>query len=139
MDSHVLVAMDGSEVAEEALRYALEEHPDAEITVLTVVGGPSAMFGQATAIALADDPEQSMQEHAQPVFERAREIAAEYDTDVSLTVETGHPARKILARADEFDSVVLGSHDGALSGWLLVGNVAEKVSGQASVPVTVVR
>jgi nucleotide-binding universal stress UspA family protein len=66
MVSRVLVAMDGSEVAEQALRYALEVHPTAEITVLTVVGEPSAMFGEATAIALSEDPEGSMREPATP-------------------------------------------------------------------------
>jgi nucleotide-binding universal stress UspA family protein len=139
MISRVLVPMDGSEMAERALRYALENHPDAEVTVLTVVGEPSGMFGQATAIALADDPGASAGEHAEPVFERAHEIAAEYDAEVDTDVGTGHPARGILNRATEFDAVVIGSHGGSLADRLLVGNVAEKVFRRSPVPVTVVR
>lgn len=139
MVARVLVAMDGSEVAEQALRYALEVHSAAEITVLTVVGEPSAMFGEATAIALAADPEQSMKEHAQPVTERAQQIAAEYDAAVDVEITTGHPARAILDRADEFDAVVIGSHGGGLKDRLFVGNVAETVVRQSPVPVTVVR
>jgi len=46
--------MDESEMAERALRFALEAHPDAEIIVLHVVGQPSSMMG-AAGLALADD------------------------------------------------------------------------------------
>jgi nucleotide-binding universal stress UspA family protein len=139
MISRVLVAMDESEVAEQALRYALEAHPNADITVLTVVGEPSAMFGEATAIALADDPEQSLKEHAQPVVTRAREIASEHDTEISTEIGTGHPARTILDRVDDFDTIVLGSHSGSLADRIFVGNVAEKIVRQSPIPVTVVR
>ena len=139
MVSRVLVAMDGSEVAEEALRYALDVHTKAEITVLTVVGEPSAMFGEATAIALAEDPEQSMREHAQPVVDRAREIAAEYDAEITAEVGTGDPKRQILNRAADFDTVVIGSHGGTLADRLFVGNVAEKIVRRSPVPVTIVR
>ena len=139
MVSRVLVAMDGSEVAEEALRYALDAHPDAEITVLTVVGEPSAMFGEATAIALADDPGESATEHARPVIDRAREIAAEADAEIGTDIRIGHPARRILNQVDDFDTVVIGSHGGALADRIFVGNVAEKIVRNSPVPVTVVR
>ena len=139
MVSRVLVAMDGSEMAEEALQYALTVHSDADITVLVVVGEPSAMFGEATAIALASNPEEAMEEHARPVVDRAREIAADWDAEIGVEVRTGHPARRILDAADAFDAVVVGSHGGAVADTLLVGNVAEKVVRHSPVPVTVVR
>lgn len=131
--------MDGSEVAEQALRYALEAHPDADITVLTVVGEPSAMFGEATSIALAEDPGQSVTDRARPVLDRAREIAAEYDAEIDTDARAGHPVRVILDRADEHDAVVIGSHGGTLADRLFVGNVAEKIFRRSPVPVTVVR
>lgn len=139
MVTTVIVAVDGSEMAERALRYTLETHPDAAVTALTVVGEPSAMFGTATAIALADDPEESASEYAEPVFERVAEIAAEYDTEVETAVAVGHPARSILERAENVDLVVVGSHGGGLADRLLVGNTAERVVRRSPVPVTVVR
>lgn len=139
MGTQVLVAMDGSEIAEKALRYAFEMHADAAITVLTVVGEPSAMFGEATAIALATDPERSMREHAQPVVDRAKAIADEYDRPIETQIGTGHPARVILNHADEFDAVIVGSHGGTLADRVFVGNVAQKIVRQSPVPVTVVR
>jgi nucleotide-binding universal stress UspA family protein len=139
MVSRVLVPMDGSEMAEEALRYALEVHSETDITVLTVVGEPSPMMGQATAIAAAKNPQEKVEEIAEPVIDRAREIAAERDVDIDTVIGTGHPARSIINRAGEFDAVVLGSHGGTMADRLIVGNVADTVFKRSPVPVTVVR
>lgn len=139
MVSRVLVAMDDSEMAEKALRYALDVHADAEISVLTVVGEPSGFMGKVTAIAMADDPEKAAREYAQPVIDRAHEIAAEYGVDLDTILKTGHPVRQILNQAEDFDTVVLGNHSGTLADHLFVGNVAETVFRRSPVPVTVVR
>ncbi len=141
MVSRVLVPMDGSEMSEFALEHALEIHPDADVTVLHVVGEPSAMFGQATELALADDVEEAMDEHARAVFDRATELAAAVGRadDLETEVALGHPVRAIVNRADDYDTVVIGSHGGTLAERLFVGNVAEKVFRRSPVPVTVVR
>ncbi|WP_306054681.1 universal stress protein [Natronococcus wangiae] len=141
MVSRVLVPMDGSEMSERALEYALEVYPDAEVTVLHVVGEPSPLWAEATSLALADDLEAAAEEHAQSVFDRAREIAdaadgnAQFDTDVQL----GHPVRAILDRADDYGTVVIGSHGGDLVDFLYIGNVARKIVNRSPVPVVVVR
>lgn len=139
MVSRVLVPMDDSEMAERALRYALETHPDADITVVHVVGEPSGMLGEATKLALADDVEAAAEEHARDVLDRAKEVAAEYDIEVDTTVEMGHPARAIVNRAEDFDTIVIGSHGGSLADRLFIGNVAGSVFRRSPVPVTVVR
>ncbi|GAA0539322.1 universal stress protein [Halorubrum ejinorense] len=140
MIDRVLVAMDDSDLAERALRYALDAHgDDAALTVIHVVGGPSPMMGAAVGLALSDDSDEEMRKAAAPVFERAREIAAEHDVTVETVVEVGRPARGILDHAEEFDAVVLGTHSGSLADRLLVGNVAKTVFDRSPVPVTVVR
>ncbi|SEN24223.1 Nucleotide-binding universal stress protein, UspA family [Halorientalis persicus] len=135
----VLVPMDDSEMAEHALEYALDVFDDAEITVLTVVGEPSIMWGEAAAIAIADDMQEAAEEHGQTVADRAGEIAADHDTEVDVSVRTGHPSRAILDAAEDYDTIVLGSHGGSVADRLMVGNVAETVFRRAPVPVTVVR
>ncbi|SDF16050.1 universal stress protein [Halorientalis regularis] len=135
----VLVPMDDSEMAERALEYALDVFDDAEITVLTVVGEPSIMWGEAAAIAIADDMQEAAEEHGQTVADRAHEIAADHDAEVDVTVLTGHPARAILDAAEDHDTVVVGSHGGSVADRLVIGNVAEKVFRRAPIPVTVVR
>jgi len=138
MASRVLVPVDDSDMAADALRYALETFPDAAITVLHVSGGPSPMMGEATEIALSDDPDRVADDHAKDSLDRARTIATEYETDIETEVKVGNPARTILDRADDFDAIVIGSHSGGLMDRLFVGNVAEKVVRGSPVPVTVV-
>ncbi|MXV60900.1 universal stress protein [Natronorubrum sp. JWXQ-INN-674] len=141
MISRVLVPMDGSEMSEHALEYALEAYPEAAITILSVVGEPSSMWGSATGIALADDFEQAAREHAQPTFDRAGELASEVgrEDDLETAFELGHPVRAIINRADDYETVVIGSHGGTVAERLFVGNVAEKVVRRSPVPVVVVR
>jgi len=139
MISRVLVPMDDSEMSEKALRYALEAYPDAEVTVLHVVGEPSPMMGQAVRLALEDDIQKTAEELAEALLDRAREIAAEYDAEIETQVGWGSPAKVIVTRAEEFDTVVIGSHGGSLAEQLFVGNVAQKVFRRSPVPVTTVR
>ena len=139
MIERVLVPMDDSEMAERALRFALEAYPSAEVTVLHVVGGPSAFLGEAAGIAIADDVEEAAEEHTDAIFERAAEIAESYDAEVETAVAMGHPGKVIVNRSEGFDTVVLGSHSGSVSERLFTGNVAERVFRRSPVPVTAVR
>jgi nucleotide-binding universal stress UspA family protein len=133
--------MDDSEMAGRALRYALEVFSGTKVTVLHVSGGPSPMMGEATEIALSDDPEGVANDHAENALNRARAVASEYDTEIQTEVQIDHPARPILDRveAEAFDGVVLGSHSAGVMDRLFVGNVAETVVRESPVPVTVVR
>ncbi|MEF8801178.1 MAG: universal stress protein [Halolamina sp.] len=135
----ILVPMDDSEMAERALEYAIESYPDPEITVLHVVGEPTSMWGAATGLALEENIEEAAEERAKEVFDRARELADEHDVEITTEVQLGHPVRAILNRADDFDTVVIGSHGGSLADRLIIGNVAQKVFRRSPVPVTVVR
>jgi len=126
-------------MAEKALKFALETHPEAEITVLHVVGKPTPFMAEATSLALEDDIASVAEERASDVFNRAREIAAEQDSEIQTEVEIGQPSQKIVQRADEFDLVVMGSHGRNLQSRLLIGNTAEKVTRRSPVPVLTVR
>jgi nucleotide-binding universal stress UspA family protein len=139
MLSRVLVPVDRSEMAQRALEYALENHPDAEITVLHVVGEPSVMGGVATALALEENLEEAAQERAQGVFDSARDLAAEHGVEITTEIRLGHPARAILDRSDDFDAVVIGTHGGSMADRLVVGNVVQKVFRNSPVPVIVTR
>jgi len=142
MVSRILVPMDDSEHAAQALEYAFDTFPDAEVTVLHVVGVPSSMMGEATGLALADDIDDAAAELAEPVFNRANELAAESDREINTVVGIGRPTRNIIDRAEGYDTVVIGSHGkdwSRASHRFLVGNVAETVSKRAPVPVILVR
>lgn len=75
-------------------------------------------------------------------FERADEIAEEHERTVDTAVAFGHPARNIVDRAEEYDTVVVGAHGAdwsRASRQFLIGNIAETVSRRAPVPVVIVR
>ena len=142
MLSRILVPMDDSGPAERALEYALDNHPEAAVTVLHVVGVPSMMMGEAVGLVLEEGIGEAAAERAEPVFERARAVADDRDREIETIVGMGHPARNVIDRADEYDAVILGSHGADWSRAthrFLVGNVAETVSKRAPVPVTIVR
>lgn len=142
MLSKILVPMDDSAHAEHALRYAIENHPDAEVTVLHVVGVPSMMMGDAVGLVMEDDFEDAAATRAQPVFDRADAIAEEMDRDIETVIGFGHPAKNIIERATDYETVILGSHGADRSRAtrrFLVGNIAETVVKRSPVPVTIVR
>ena len=142
MTTRILVPMDDSAMAERALEYAIETCVDPEITVLHVVGSATMMMGDAVSLALEDDVDAAARERAEPVFERARSLAADHDVDVRTVVGVGDPARAIVTRADDYDTVVMGSHgehSEDVTRGFLIGNVARKVFRRSPVPVTTVR
>lgn len=139
MADQILVPMDDSEMAARALRHALETRGDAEITVLNVVGKSTPMMGKAVGLALEDNFEDAAEERASEVFDRANEIAAEYEAEIHTKVAVGQPAGTIVEESAAFDGIFLGSHSRSLIDRLLVGNVAKTVVKQAPVPVTVVQ
>ncbi|NHN41704.1 universal stress protein [Halorubellus sp. JP-L1] len=139
MVSRVLVPMGDSEMAEQALRHALEVYPSAEIAVVHVVGGASSMMGQAASLALEADTEGAMAERAETVLERARAIASDYDAEIETDVLAGRPAKAIVERAAAFDVVVVGSHGGSVVDRLFGGDVAKSVFEGSPVTATVVR
>ena len=138
MVSRVLVAMDGSKITERALEFALDAYPDAEIAVLTVIGEPSGMMGEAVGLMFEETRAEGT-EDARVVLDRAQEVAAEFDRELEGIIGYGDPATEIVDRAGEFDTVVIGQHERSVAGRLFVGNTAHSVTRNCPVPVTIVR
>jgi len=139
--SHVLVALDGSVLAEAALAEALDIF-DCRVTLLNVVTPLDSSMSEGGVLETGGARREAAHERAEQVLARAREQAADLDRTVETAVETGDPAEAILGFVEEsdIDHVVLGSHgeDGGLPERLL-GTVATTVVSEAPVTVTVVR
>ena len=139
MIDRVLVPMDDSEMARKALEYALQVHPDAEITVLTVVGGPTPYMGEAVGLSLADDLDVAAEVLAEPIFSSAASVAEGFNREIRTLVRLGSPIRRIVNESAEYDLIIMGAHGRDLSSRLLLGNVAATVTRRAPTPVTIVR
>lgn len=140
MPQRLLVPLDGSPQSEEALGYAVETFPEADIVVVHVLN-PAVEAGDHdgivadTASAISDQ-----QQFANDLFAEARETAGT-ERIVGTELLAGRAANEIIAYAadNEIDGIVMGCHgrDGAAR--LLLGSVSETVVRRSPVPVTVVR
>lgn len=140
--SHVLVPLDGSPLADEALTHALDVF-DCRITVLNVVTPLDATMSESGILEADEARLDEAHTRADQLIERARHQAATMDRTIETVVETGEPAETIIAYIDtaDVDHVVMGGHGGPKNDALrrLLGTVATTVVGEAPVPVTVVR
>ena len=138
---NILVAVDGSEHAAQALRTAAqlasEEH--ARLTVMPAVP-PTAALAQITAAGAA------LADVAELMGEAGRQIRRQVDDlpdDISVTtlVVSGHAAHEILERLREgrHDLLVMGTRGLGRVGSALLGSVSQAVLHEAEVPVLVVR
>lgn len=141
---HVLIPMDYSELAKEALRTALSLHPDADVTVLHVIDFRTSDLGPG---GWGDEPDEFDQwlaearDHADQLLAEATTIAAEYDTEVQTETVVGEDASSILdyIEGNDVDLVIMGSHGRSLPARILLGGVSESVVRRAPIPVMLVR
>ena len=140
--SHVLVALDGSPLAEAALAEALDLF-DCRVTVLNVVTPVDASMSESGILDTGEDRRENAHDHAEAVLASARDQAADADRSVDTAVETGDPAETIVefAEREDVDHIVLGGHGGDLGDLSRrrLGTVATTVVSEAPVTVTVVR
>jgi nucleotide-binding universal stress UspA family protein len=167
MAKRILVAVDGSEEAAEALTFAADEWPDAAVTALHVINPAESTTGADGGFPGA------VEQWYDSAHARGERILAEaadrVDRPVETRLEVGRPTTTIVAVAagseDEaggdgssdrdrdggdagtgthtstqpFDHVVLASQGRTGLSRVLLGSVAEGVVRRADVPVTVVR
>ncbi|WP_318570583.1 universal stress protein [Salinigranum marinum] len=148
MTEHILVPLDGSPLSRRALRHALEEFPDASVTVLHVVDLFEPGYGAYPDFKTSYEPlmgseewYERAEEVSEQLFDEARELADEHDREISTTSEIGDPKRVIVEYADEeeIDHIVLGAHGRPEEERSVFGSIAEIVARRASVPVTLIR
>ena len=142
MTKRLLVPVDGSDPADAALNFTLEEYPDADITALSVVDPTDVGYGSMDAApSTFDHLQRTVEERTEAVLEAARETAAEQDIELTTETVIGIPSRAIVeyVQENDVDHVVMGSHGRQGVSRLLLGSVAENVVRRSPVPVTVAR
>ncbi|MUW14207.1 universal stress protein [Halorubrum sp. CBA1125] len=141
MPDNVLVALDGSPLAERALMYALETFPNATITTLYVINPIDSVIDVETGgLPVAEDWYENAQERATNIHTTATDLAAEHDIVLDTVTEVGNPPREILDYADShgIDQIVMGSHGRSGLDRTFLGSVAETVTRRAQIPVTII-
>ena len=138
--SHVLVPLDGSPLATDALKYTLEVH-GCRTTVLNVVTSIDEGMSEGSVVEENEERNEDARKRAEKIVKEAKRETE--GTEVDIVVETGMPAETVLEHVDEtdVDHIVMGSHGGERGDVVsrLLGTVSTKVVTEAPVSVTVIR
>ncbi|MBT3283823.1 universal stress protein [Candidatus Bathyarchaeota archaeon] len=143
----ILVATDGSELAQHAVEFAAisAEKWGANLLVLTVVPPPTAMYAGMGGYdnAFTAEHEKALMSYHVGVLEDAKKSLKEKypKLTVSTQLKKGYVAKKILKASEEteVDLIVIGSRGlGGLTGWFL-GSVTNHVVNHCTKPILVVK
>lgn len=148
-DKRILVLLDGSEAAEQALPYAVDHAKmfDAELTLLRVCEAPFISSDYPEAVMAL-----TWEEHVERITSLEEHRCGSYLNEVTARLQglglkvkaaslLGKPAQAILEYLDhnEFDLVAMTTHGrSGVARWTL-GSVAGKVLGETRAPVLLIR
>lgn len=144
MYKHILIATDGSELAQKVLTagLALAKELAAKVTVVTATEAWSAMVTGAPALSFPIEAyEKSATENAQRILAGASAAAKEAGVPCETVHVDDFPAEGIveIAKARGCDLIVMGSHGRRGLSKLLLGSQASRVLALSTVPVLVCR
>ena len=136
----IVVGVDGSAHAHEALRFAVDEAKlrGGRLTIVTAWFVPVMVYaGGATA---GIDPE-SFEQDAEAISAAALEEARGLDADIEIdaTVSNDQPAAALIAAAEHADLLVVASRGRGGFSSLLLGSVSEQLAHHAPCPLTIIR
>lgn len=110
MSCQLLVPIDGSPLSKRALEYAFEHADDGSVVALHVFDPGDPGYSSAVDVDVTSEPphgsdewyDRAAEEEAR-LFEETRELAADYDADLSTESAIGDPAREIVDYAEDHD------------------------------------
>jgi len=149
MYRHILVPLDGSDLAEAALPHAaaVARRFGATLALLQVVTtlpttaaidmGATGAADAAMSVEALEASEQAAHEYLDQVARR-QELG---DIQMQTTVVRGRPAREIvrLAQGEGVDLIVMSTHGRSGLGRLVFGSVADQVLRESGIPILLVR
>lgn len=140
-----LVATDGSEEADDAVRYAAKQAVglDAELNIAHVLA-PRAEFVDGDIVFPGGDEAVEMGERTLSQAQRlASSVAGDHGEDLPIKTQllSGRPANAITdyAREIDADAIYVGHRGLSEKKEKVTGSVAKSVVDNANVPVTVIR
>lgn len=144
MLNHVLIPLDGSMLAEEALKHALKiVERKGKITLISAVEVPDVpVYGYYPPVSVPDyeKTKSELLPYARHYLEGIARRLQEYDIKVVFEAEVGDPAEVITKAAEkhQVDAIVMSTHGrSGISRWLF-GSVTNKVLGAKVCPVFVI-
>lgn len=142
MYKRVLVALDGSQVAEAVIPFILDiAGPlDMEVVLARVIVPPEPLIVEGSVQLAVEDPEVARVDAEEYLAALAVELR-EKGVRARTQVGTGRPAEEIvdMAREAGADLIAMTTHGRSGLGRLLFGSVAEAVLRESKLPVLLLR
>jgi len=138
----MLVAVDGSEHSENAVRHALDmARRIDEARILLVNVQPPAMAGEVSNLLTAEEVLEQHTSAGKAVLKAAETLLGGTGIDFESEVLIGRPAEALVDAAQRrgCDAIIVGASSHGRVHSLVLGSVASKVVHIAEVPVTVVK
>jgi nucleotide-binding universal stress UspA family protein len=133
----VLVAVDGSEQSNKAVRMAsrIARNEGAEMTLIHVIEVKDA------AILMAEAEDKGLEEKGQSILLQSAELALSEKVQTKSLLRRGHVAGQVLRYADEYhpQMIFIGTRGLGRGAALLMGSVSRSVVQGAKTSVVVVR
>lgn len=145
-----LVAVDGSQEAEEALAFATDiaDAMSGSVTAVHAVdpdiydtGGGEPENRSDTERRLIIQSVEDAEDRGFRILDDAAKLAANLGRDIDTELVYGEPVKAITSYADEadFDAIFVGHRGRSERSGLMLGSVAKTIVERATVPVTVTR
>lgn len=149
MYARILIASDGSDLADRAIEHGLQlaKLAGSEVTIVTVTEPVTIVGGGYASIAggvIDPLPEliEAQEKAARELLERAAKKAAEQGVSAkTILVDNSFAAEGIVATADEIGAelIIMGSHGRRGLNRLLLGSQTNNVLAHTKIPVLVTR
>ncbi|HEU5437987.1 MAG TPA: universal stress protein, partial [Ktedonobacterales bacterium] len=141
MYKQIVVPLDGSEQAEDAMRVAarIARHEGAAITLMQVVTAEAARGGDAVPVRVGELTERDDRRSAAEYLQRTAQAPALRGVPTETVVRDGSPAEQIEAEAVRrgADLIVLSHRQHGPAASFFLGSVADALLRHAQIPILV--
>lgn len=140
--NHVVVAVDGSDAAQNAARAGVELacHRGGRVTLVTVVRPPEGWWSVGGAPPSPEAMSIAVARARTEILDPLAEEFASADCRLDLVEEVGDPVAVILGKIAQLDAdaLVVGRRGSSVVERLMLGSVADRLAHEAPCPVLIV-
>jgi len=135
----ILIATDGSEGSQKAIRFAskLAKDSASNITLLHII--PKIETTKEDIIILLKEEIGSPEKAGKKYLEEGQKIVEEFGIKAETKLLEGHEVEEILKEAENFDLIVTGSQGKGKVNEFLLGSVSSDLVHKSKIPVLVVK